>query len=206
MKIEFDILKSNYGKKLNTSKFKYGKVAMIVIPILAVLLTDIYTLNINLMIVGIIYLGLSYLLSKLLQKSNEEIIQEFNTQIIGKIKLEDDKIEILLNENESQPNARNINEIKINSYFGEVTGYGRYQELHYGTDTTIKLKVNEKIKILNVFIRDEEDRAKFKSISTWCLKMNKNYKEYTKNERTYNGKKLNFEEIQELKKTISNNK
>ena len=50
MKIEFDILNSNYGKQLNTSKFRYGKVGMIVIPILAIILTDIYAANINLII------------------------------------------------------------------------------------------------------------------------------------------------------------
>ncbi len=200
MTIEFDILKSNYVKQLNTSKFRYGKVGMIVIPILAIILTDIFLPNINLIVIGIIYLGLSYLLSKILQKSDEEIVQEISTQVIGTIRLEEDEIKIVLNENENQLNAGEISEININSYFGEVTGYGKYQELHYGTDTTIKLGGNNTTKILYVFIRNKEQRLKFKSISNCCLRTNSNYKEYTRNERTYNGNKLNYKEIQELKK------
>lgn len=205
MKIEFDLLKSNYGNKLNTSKFKYGKIVMIVLPIFAIILVDMFKLDISLIFVGVIYLGLSYLLSKLLQKSDEKLIQEITNQIIGTIKLEEDKIEITLIESERQPSSRDIIEININSYFGEVTGYGRHQELHYGTDTTIKLNVNEKSELLYVFIRHKEDRDKFKLISTWCLKANSQYKEYTKSERTYNGKKLSYMEIQELKKNISDN-
>ena len=43
MKIEFDLLKSDYGNLLNTSKFRYGKVAMIVISIITLIL-DLFNL------------------------------------------------------------------------------------------------------------------------------------------------------------------
>jgi len=208
MKIELDILRSNYGKILNTSKFKFGKILIFGIPILAIIIIDVYNLNINLIIFGLVYLGLSFFLSSLLQKSNKQILEEITTQKIGTIKLIDDKIEVLFYDEVNFPKVNNIHqisEININSYFGEITGFGRTRELHYGTDTSIKFELNEKVKKYYVFIRDKEDMIKLKCISSYCLKLNTNYKEYTKSERTYNGKKLNYIEIQKLKKTISNN-
>lgn len=208
MQAEFDILKSDFGKKINSSKVKYGKVALIGIPILAIILTDVYFSNFNLIFIAVIYFGISFLLSKFLQKSNNQIIEEILEQKIGQLELNDGTIKLSINDKNNQSHKigfSSINEMDIKTYFGEVTGYGRYQELHYGTDTTININRDSITEKFYVFIRNKEEREIISLISNLCILKNLEYKEYTNGERTYNGKKLNYQEIQNLKKTIINN-
>jgi len=206
MNIEFDIIRSNYGKILNTSKFKYGQIGIYGVPILTIVLVHIFFPNVNSIVVGIGFLAVILLMRKLLEKTENQIIEEILSQSIGILKLENDEIELLPNADNNHLNPienLTVSEININSYFGEQTGYGGRKELHYGTDNKIILSINNESKTYYVFIHDESEIEKLQALSYWCLRRNVEHKEYTKGERTYIGEKLKFKEIQELKRSIS---
>ncbi len=203
--IEIPILRKSLEVDLN-SKFVFKPYLLFSIPVILFILFGIDKIpyewyNITLGGMGIIYL----IATKYVSPFKKKQLSLISKEIIGKIEIKDEKLKICTDsmmielEKGSTDKLQFYYDSTFNTYNGPrlIT-----KEKHYGTDNMIKL--SNKVQF-QIFIEDNSEKEKFYKISKWAQENLINAEEFTKKQRTYFGKQLKYEEIQEMK-TISNNK
>ena len=131
-------------------------------------------------------------------KSASEIIKDHTT---GTLSLNQDPFEIrdeyqnLLIDRDFE----GIITMKYDGYYKEVVGTEEDSTIYYGTKNQIIIKDFQKEKKFIVYLKDQEEKKKFQKATAMLHSKNIEVKEFTRGERTYLGKKLNYKEIQEFK-------
>ncbi|MEL6717138.1 MAG: hypothetical protein AAFP82_00315 [Bacteroidota bacterium] len=131
-------------------------------------------------------------------ESDEIKIQNY---YIGKLKIYADYLLFEVDGRQTIIDANFKGELifKYEGYHEEVIGYSRNPNIYYGTDNTVTIIDNKEEQIFYLFLGNKHNRKRFYQLIEWADDKKLNYKEYTRNERTYLGEKLKFKEIQDFK-------
>ncbi|MBK8623768.1 MAG: hypothetical protein IPN79_18920 [Saprospiraceae bacterium] len=132
-------------------------------------------------------------------KSESEII---NKNLIGKLYvnidpfyLKDDIGNVLL---DNTFKGKVI--LKYEGYNTEIEGWGRNPNIYFGTKNRILIKGSNFERSFFIYLEGTVGKNKFFKLSEILINSGIKVEEYTRGERTYLSKKLNYTEIQELKK------
>lgn len=198
---KLNILDKSYEGIIVESKFKFAKLLFAISILSSFLMINFLIPQLGNLKSMLIIIPIGLVLSYFLWKSDKTILQEISENIIGDITFENDVIEINCNGQKLLINKEFEKKLKIymNSYFGQVIGFGNMRDKKYGTNNKIEIETEISTVVYYVFSKNINELEILQKISSWCLDNKLNIKEYTSDERTYHGKKLKFSEIQELK-------
>lgn len=145
-----------------------------------------------------------FIIQKIDFKKEDELL---TPNIIGTLNFDGESISFNTSENTIvvDKNYQGLIQFKFEGYKGEVEGYGRHANVYYGTNNIIELSGIDFPMKYYVFLNGTVDKRKFSALIKWCYDEGINYKEFTRGEATYFGKKLNYKEIQAFKTRNNNN-
>jgi len=201
MNMTLKVLESSQEYKIRRGRFRY---ALVVYPLLLMIFifgSDFLfpSIKIGYKMIALTLIG--FALSQFLKKPEGRLLQEINEKVVGSLNFDEEQLIVETNDSKIQISASGNRELFIyfNSVFGEISRSGQSSQFHYGTDNYIELVDSGVKKKIYIWLEHEEDRETLQSISTWGIKSKLDVKEFTKGERTYFGKKMNYKEIQEMK-------
>lgn len=150
-------------------------------------------------IATLIVIGAVYLFKR---KSNSTSASEIVEQhTIGKLSVYQDPFEIR-DESQNIIIGADFNgsiSMKCEGYYKEVVGTDEDYVTYYGSSNQILIKGLQKEKKFIVYLKNQEEKKKFQQLTEILHSKNIEVKEFTRGERTYLGKKLNYKEIQAFK-------
>ncbi len=202
MDFEFTILKKSLELELAYEDRTMSIFLFLVFGVVTLLILIYNSVDYRqLLIITTLFIGVAVFLirGKLNSKTASEIIKEHT---IGTLSINQDPFEIrdasqnVLIDGDFEGSIT----MKYDGYYQEVVGTEEDSAIYYGTKNQIIIKDSQREKRFIVHLKDQEDKKKFQKV-TELLHSQKNIevKEFTRGQRTYLGKQLNYKEIQEFK-------
>ena len=201
MNLEFDILKKPLEAELTHEdrtkpRFLFFGIIIVVIFLLPISNNDnFFFLKIFVSIILLIIL----LKKNTNRRSELDIIKE---NLVDKLIVQAEPFKIVnsLGENIIGNDFEGNIIIKYEGYFKEIEGNTRNPNVYYGTQNQIIINNSGSKKRYFIYIKGSEGRRNFFKLVELLFSNNIEFKEFSRGERTYFGKKLNYKEIQKLKK------
>ena len=202
---ELRILKKSIESNLRRSRIiliyvfnvLFGIIVMFTIPFL----------NSYIIPIVIIWTLIYFLFFQIQKKRNIELIQR---DLIGKISFENNLIFQFDKRKSIQESQIKSLTFEYEGFFGEgdiykLLIYPKYQNYYFGTSNKIIVETESDIHINYIFIENKKDKELFIELIYNVLKKNILVMEKYRGKRSYGGKILNYNQIQEFKKQYIGN-